>query len=375
MFLSTVHKGSIYIFTDDITGEDGLEWYYNSSMNEVTYGKSVVRIYPASLSDINIVDDSTVKINKSCSIEADIKNYNYNLTKSSYMTLTSDARDNSVSDTSRYATITSYADNMTVISGVSGSAYSANYSSITSYGNGADISSRSDGYSGHDNRATIKSYGNNAILTNITAPNTTGAPLIISEGDNTTINAISYNTGGGHSIISSGRNTDIRLSAWYQQYITEQISLAGGNASISTTLQYSGTATVKVYVTSNNCGVNISNHNSNVVINSGISGSTISTGSGNSTITNNGASSIFLYQGSVAGGSDTFSAWSTNDTLNIVDNSSTVTDVSISGGTKLTIQKGSAYTYLILNGKNRGDKIKVKLGSTNKTYTIGTGLS
>ena len=104
---------------------------------------------------------------------------------------------------------------------------------------------------------------------------------------------------------------------------------------------------------------------------------TIFGGTANNSIFNNSNGNVFYYSGSSAEGTDTLTAFYSNDLIFIDDSECTVTDSIVNGNARLQISKGSTNTYVLIQGKSTGDTLRIKLGSDGviQTYTIGTRFS
>lgn len=90
-----------------------------------------------------------------------------------------------------------------------------------------------------------------------------------------------------------------------------------------------------------------------------------------------GADNDFItVTGSSGEGTDSLSAFNSDDLIYINDSDCTVNDSIVSGNARLQITKGTTNTCVVILGKTTGDTVRVKLGAEGaiQTYTIGTGF-
>lgn len=141
-----------------------------------------------------------------------------------------------------------------------------------------------------------------------------------------------------------------------------RISLGGGNDSVT--------------VSGSNASINAFSGTDAIWLESPATNCTIFGGTSNDSIFNNSNGNIFYYTGSSGEGTDSLSAFNSNDLFYINDSDCTVTDSIVNGNARLQITKGTTNTYVVILGKTTGDTVRIKLGADGaiQTYTIGTGF-
>ena len=260
------------------------------------------------------------------------------------------------------STVDNYVDNITLVAGSNnGANFAGGTAVVNNYGNNVFV--LAGAYQSYTCQITTN-YGNNVTLRGAFGDDgafATEKSLIKSYGRDVLILS-NKTTSNWPSYPANTQNTVVTIS--------------GGSA----TLNYFN----KIVVDGNNTTVKANSVNSVITIFSGTGNSIIYPAGGNDKIINNGSGNVFYYAGNVAEGTDTISAWN-GDTIAIGDPEVTITDAvtdsvdngdsTVEGNTKLTITKANVKSYVVIQGKGTGDTLSVILGDTNRTYTIGTGLS
>ena len=141
------------------------------------------------------------------------------------------------------------------------------------------------------------------------------------------------------------------------------VSLGGGNDTVT--------------VSGSNSSISAAAGTDVIYIESPAQGVTIFGGAANDSIINNSNGNIFQYTGSTAEGTDTITAFNSNDLFYINDSECTIADSIVSGNARLQITKGSTNTYVLIQGKTTSDTVRIKLGAEGaiQTYTIGAGFT
>ena len=150
---------------------------------------------------------------------------------------------------------------------------------------------------------------------------------------------------------------------------TMEVTLAGAIVSL-------GGGKDSVTVSGSNASINALSGNDAIWLESPATNCTIFGGASNDSIYNNSNGNVFYYTGSSGEGTDSLTAFNSNDLIYINDSDCTVTDSIVNGNARLQITKDTVNTYVLIIGKTTGDTVRIKLGAEGaiQTYTIGTGF-
>ncbi len=183
-----------------------------------------------------------------------------------------------------------------------------------------------------------------------------------------TVNATTAPTSAEEAVtVTSGGGDDTLTASTAYTYISATSGTNAMSSSAANVTLSGGSGTDKITVAAGASANAIYGNAGNDTILVQGTGNTITGGAGDDTFTNSVNGNTYVYN-KKSEGTDTFSAWGTNDVLYLANKNMNITD---DGTNKLTISYGSYSTTVVLTGKSSGAEINVSKAGTMGTYTIG----